>query len=66
MTKSMVAIVTAVITAVVSVCSTLVVIKYTGDNGEQKEAKVEVYYDDENGGVDEKSNSDFDVKIIPG
>lgn len=49
MTKSMVAVITAVITAVVSVCSTLVVVKYTGNDGTEKEAKVEVFYDDENG-----------------
>lgn len=47
MAKSMVAVLTAVITAVVSVCSTLVIVKYTDESGVQKEAQVEIVHDDE-------------------
>lgn len=49
MSKSMVAVITAVITAVVSVCSTLVVVKYTGEDGTEKEVRAEIQYE-ENGG----------------
>ena len=49
MSKSMVAVITAVITAVVSVCSTLVVVKYTGEDGTEKEVRAEIQYEEDGG-----------------
>lgn len=49
MSKSMVAVITAVITAIVSVCSTLVVVKYTDTDGTEKEVRAEIQYSDESG-----------------
>lgn len=49
MSKSMVAVITAVITAIVSVSGTLLVVNFTAEDGTEKEVRAEIQYE-ENGG----------------
>lgn len=63
MTKSMVAVLTAIITAVVSVGSTLMVIKYTDTDGTENEIRAEVQYEEK---TDRDKNEISPYEIVGG